>query len=143
MSKKYLKQDWVQEIWTKIINGQTRYEIIKELEVDTYGWGSDKWSRAQRYKVVKQAYDECAIELADNREKQRNLMYDRYLSIYEDAVNNADRTNARQTLDSLTKLMGLNEPEKLMINSDVIVQIDFNANTNNDEDVIEVENEEG
>lgn len=141
MAKKYLKEEWVQEIWIKIINGKTRYEIIKELEADSYGWGSDTWSRAQRYKVVKQAYDECAVELAENREAQRNLMYDRYLSIFEDSINNSDRTNARQTLDSLTKLMGLNEPERININQDVVVQIDFTA-LKNKEDENDVEDDE-
>lgn len=134
MAKKYLKDVWVQHLWKEIINGKTQYELIKELEADKYRWGSNEWSRAQRYKVVKAAYDKCAIELAENREAQRSLMQERYLTIYEDALRSSDRTNARQTLDSLTKLMGLNEPEKININQDVVVQIDFTALKNKEDD---------
>ena len=88
----------------------------------------------KKYKYLKEAYDKCSIEFAENREKQRELMYDRYLSIYQDAIDARDRSNAAKVLDSLTKLMGLNEPDKIDIKQEVKVSVDFNINNSEEEE---------
>lgn len=126
MAMTFERAEKINQLWSDIINGYSKYELMRRLETDYYNWKSDKWSQSQRYKYLKEAYDRCAIEFAEERNKQRELMYDRYLSIYQDAVDARDRKSAVNVLDSLTKLMGLNEPDKIDIKQDVNVSVDFN-----------------
>lgn len=134
MAMTFERAEKINQLWSDIINGYSKYELMRRLETDYYNWKSDKWSQSQRYKYLKEAYDKCAIEFAENREKQRQLMYDRYLSIYQDAVDARDRNNAAKVLDSLTKLMGLNEPDKIDIKQEVKVSVDFNINNDSEND---------
>lgn len=133
MAQKYSREDWLNQLWTDIMNGFSRYELIRRLEVDYYGWGSDKWSRAKRYEVLKEAHDKCKMELTENRDELRKVMYNRYLSVYQSAVENMDRGNAIKALDSIVKLSGISEPEKVDITQDVHVTIDFGLNKPEDE----------
>lgn len=134
MAMTFERAEKVNQLWSDIINGYSRYELMRRLETDYYGWKSDKWAQSQRYKYLKEAYDRCSIEFAENREKQRELMYDRYLSIYQDAIDARDRSSAAKVLDSLTKLMGLNEPDKIDIKQEVKVSVDFNINNDEKEE---------
>lgn len=128
MAQKYTREDWLNQLWTDIMNGFSRYELIRRLEVDYYGWGSDKWSRSKRYEVLKEAHDKCKMELTEKRDELRQVMYNRYLSVYQSAVENMDRSNAIKALDSIVKLSGISEPEKVDITQDVHVTIDFGLN---------------
>jgi hypothetical protein len=55
-----------------------------------------------------------------------------YWDIYETALINSDLTNARQVLNDLAKLQGLNEPDKVEV-SGTQIKLNFgNAEGNND-----------
>lgn len=64
-----------------------------------------------------EAYDSCAIENKEEREEQKSLMYERYLFLYRTAVENKETNVAKGILDSISKLLGLNEADKLEIRS--------------------------
>lgn len=44
----------------------------------------------------------------------------KYWEVYEEAKNNKDMTNARQALNDIAKLQGLNEPQKIEVSGKVI-----------------------
>lgn len=48
-----------------------------------------------------------------------------YWEIYDTAVREGDLTNARQTLDAIGKLQGLNEPDKLDLNNTTTIEFKF------------------
>lgn len=87
--------------------------------------------------LIKESYDRCKLELKEERDEQRALMYSRVLSVYEDSIANGDRSNALKALSQLTDLMGLNEPEKLEVKGEITnnlrVKVNFGI-TENDED---------
>lgn len=128
MSIKYTKEEWLNQLWVDVMNGYSRYELLRRLEVDYYGWDSDKWSRSKRYELLKEAYNKCKLELTEKRDDLKMVMFNRYLSIYQDAVESRDRSNALKALDSITKLSGIAEPDKVDITQDVKVSIDFGLN---------------
>jgi hypothetical protein len=134
MAMTFERAEKINQLWVDVINGYSKYELMRRLETDYYNWGSDKWSMSQRYKYLREAYDKCEVEFAEERKKQRELMYDRYLSIYQDAVDARDRKSAVNVLDSLSKLMGLNEPDKVDIKQDVNVSVDFNINNDGEKE---------
>ena len=51
---------------------------------------------------------------------QRELMYERFLNLYKEARDRHDLANARQILDSLSKLLGLNEADKIKVETENI-----------------------
>lgn len=128
MSIKYTKEEWLNQLWVDVMNGYSRYELLRRLEVDYYGWESDKWSRSKRYELLKEAYNKCKLELTEKRDDLKMVMFNRYLSIYQDSVEARDRGNALKALDSITKLSGIAEPDKVDITQDVKVSIDFGLN---------------
>ena len=48
-----------------------------------------------------------------------------YWEIYDKAVKEGDLSNARQTLDAIAKLQGLNEPDKLDLNNTTTIEFKF------------------
>lgn len=133
MAKWYGLEDEINQLWCDIINGFSRYELLRRLEVDYYNWGSDKWCRAKRFEVLKKAYDQCKLELIENREELKMTMFNRYLSVYQSSIENMDRANAIKALDSISKLSGINDPEKIDINQDLTITIDFGLNKKEDD----------
>lgn len=136
MAKKYLKEVIVNEIWVDVVNGLTRYELLQKLNADKYSFPTSKSSKQSKYNYINEAFAKCKIELQGEAVQHRATILNRYLSVYNDAVMNDDRTNAIRALDSVTKLMGLNEAEKLDITSDnkLQVNINFGVTPKNNED---------
>lgn len=67
-----------------------------------------------------EAYDDCQIENDGEAQAQRELMYERFLNLYKEARDRHDLANARQILDSLSKLLGLNEADKIKVETENI-----------------------
>ena len=101
----------------ELISGQSRYTIISNLRNGAYDWwpDSDKKSHTILYKYVAEAAETCKFETLAARDEAKALHLERYLDQYRKADAANDRTNARAILDSIGKLMGLNEKEKVEI----------------------------
>lgn len=88
--------------------------------------------------VIKESYDRCKLELKEERDEQRALMYSRVLAVYEDAIANSDRSNALKALSQLTDLMGLNEPDKVEVKGEITnnlrVKVNFGISSDDDND---------
>lgn len=136
IDNKYSQSDAINKVWKDLINGKTKYEILRKIQSNAYKipeYDTSALSKSQQYNIINKAYQLCKVELEQQREEMKATMYNRYLAVYEDAVDNSDRANAIKALDSISKLSGINEPDKLDITSDVNVTIDFNSNLDNEE----------
>lgn len=123
---KFDREELVQLIYTDIINGVSRYQILLKLKRDQYeGFESSKFSRSKQYDLIQEAFENCKIELKEQREQQKELMYQRLLDVYQESRDARDRQNAISALKELKKLMGLDDPDKVDVTGDLKVNISF------------------
>lgn len=136
---KYDREEIVQLIVMDILNGMSRYRVLLKLErdnyVDTDGNQiiSSKWGRSTRYNLIQEAYENCKIPLAEDRQKARDLMMARLEDILEEARDARDRTNAIAAIKEINKIMGLYEAEKLDIKADVNGKVEISFGFDNNE----------
>lgn len=111
------KQHLLDKLRDELISGQSRYTIIRNLRNGAYDWWPESGEKSDTiiYNYVAEAADTCKFETMAARDEAKALHLERYLDQYRKADKANDRTNARQILDSIGKLMGLNEKEKVEI----------------------------
>ena len=121
------KEALIELIWIDLVQGVSRYQIMLKLERDAYpGFETSKLGRTSRYNYVQEAYKNCAFERAEEKEKQRDLFYERILNVYNDAIENRDRQNALKALDLGIKLGGLYEQKQdINLNGTIKTNISF------------------
>ena len=121
---KFDREELVQLIYIDLINGVSRYQIMLKLKRDQYeGFESSKFSRSKQYDLIQEAYENCKIELKEQKEQQKELMYQRLLDVYQ----------AISALKELKKLMGLDDPDKVDVTANVNVDISFGLEDNETE----------
>ena len=59
------------------------------------------------------------------RDKLINKHLQKYWTIYDTAMELGDLSNARQTLNDISKLLGMNEPEKLDVKQELKIRFNF------------------
>lgn len=122
------KDELIELMWIDLCAGVSRYQIMLKLDRDAYtGYETSKLSQATKYKYLQLAYGKCEGELQEEREKLRNLFYSRFLSVYEEAMENRDRQNAIRALDLASKIAGVYAEEKkdITISGDIKATINF------------------
>ena len=101
-----------QEQWIK--------SSIRKIMLEHYSWkqyveycnkngfsrqrANDYWKEC--WEIIRDKY-----ELDKSKQISKHLMH--YWQLHDEAVSKGDLSNARQTLDAIAKLMGLNEPDRL------------------------------
>ena len=101
------KEALIELIWIDLVQGESRYRILLKLERDAYdGFTTSKLSRATKYNYIQEAYNNCKATLEEEQSKQRELFYERILSVYNDAITSGDRGNALRALELAVKLSG-------------------------------------
>ena len=80
-------------------------------------------SRANEY--WKRSWESIQEKYEIDRSKQVTKHLKKYWDLFDTAVEKGDITNARQTLDAIAKLMGLNEPDKLDMNASGEINFKF------------------
>ena len=117
----------IELIWLDLVQGESRYRILLKLERDAYeGFTTSKLSRASRYNYIREAYQNCKATLEEEQSKQRELFYERILSVYNDAITNSDRANALRALELAVKLSGLaTEKQDINLSGNISATISF------------------
>lgn len=96
----------IDEVYDLLINRVTHRNIV--------GYGSSKWNISDRQMAVyiKRATERILACAKESQEEQLAKAVASYESLYAHQVVGKDYGGARQTLDSLVKLLGLSAPEK-------------------------------
>lgn len=117
MAKSNYKQHLLDKLRDELISGQSRYTIIRNLRNGAYDWWPESPTKNDTilYEYLAEAADTCKFETQAARDEAKALHLERYLDQYRKADAANDRSNARAILDSIGKLMGLNEKEKVEI----------------------------
>lgn len=111
------KEELLELIWIDLINGLSRYQIGLKLDRDAYeGHKTSTLSNSCKNNYIQEAYLNCEYELKENKDRQRDLFYERILSVYNDSVDQRDRQNALKALDMIGKLGGLYAREEKDVN---------------------------
>ena len=122
------KEELIERIWIDLCAGVSRYQIMLKLDRDAYdGYETSNLSKATKYRYLQLAYGKCEGELQEERAKLRDLFYSRFLSVYEEAMENRDRQNAIRALDLASRIAGVYAEEKkdVTINGNIKTVISF------------------
>lgn len=82
-------------------------------------------SKEQAVQYWKRVWNSVKEKFRLDRDKLIDKHLQSYWDIHGQAMMNGDLTNARQTLDAIGKLMGLNEPEKIDMKSSTTIEFKF------------------
>ena len=118
---KFLKEKVVIAVWIDLCNGVSRHDIMQKLDNDMMveGVETSKLTKSMRYKIISDAYAMAKEELEEQRDKQRELFYQRLLTVFNESMEANDRQSALKALDLFGKFGGLYEKEKVEISGNL------------------------
>lgn len=124
--KRWDREELVQLMTCDILNGMSPYRVRLKLSRDQYeGFQSSKYCERKIYYLLEDAYKNCRIPLAKEREKMRNLQLARLEDLLEECRDQNDRQSAIATIKEMNKLAGIYEAEKVDVTGTINVNIDF------------------
>lgn len=131
---KLSKEALIELIWIDVVEGVSRFQIKKKLERDAYdGFHTSNLSKSTHFNYITEAYNNCKAELMEEKERQRELFYERILSVYNDAVDARDRSNALKAIEMAVKLSGIyNEKQDINLSGNITANISFGIEDNED-----------
>lgn len=124
---KYLKEKVVIAVWIDLCNGVSRHDIMQKLENDLMveGVETSRLTKSMRYKVISDAYAMAKEELEEQRDKQRELFYQRLLTVFNESMEANDRQSALKALDLFAKFGGLYEKEKVELSGNLTQDVNI------------------
>lgn len=137
LTEKYNKaDDLVSLVYVDIAKGIARSDCLDKLKQGLYGNKPYKARQAALY--YNAALDRFAVDTDIEAEKLRNLFWGRYENLYADAVKKGDIYNARNILDSMSKIfLGVDGKNKASIevkngNGDIKITFGFDNGEESD-----------
>lgn len=121
-------------VYVDVVNGVSRSNILEKLQKGLYH--NKPYGARQAAYYYDAALGRFAVDCDVEDKKLRDIFYGRYESILEQCIKNGDMYNARATLDSMSKIFGI---EKKMPDTQVNIQnnssdgISINFGFNKDE----------
>lgn len=107
------------EIQDKFIKGFYAYKPTGKKIDNT--WFEKAWNQMLQF---------FSLDRESDITEQRDKMYARFLSLYKQNLENNNLKEARLTLDSLNKLLGLNQDNiKMQINDQVVIDFKMDEDT--------------
>lgn len=109
------------------IKESTKLVINKHYSFTEYvDWCRDQGiSREQSIVYWKRVWDSVKERFRLEKDKLVDKHLQSYWDIHAEAMESGDLSNARQTLDAIAKLQGLNEPDKIDIKGSTTIQFKF------------------
>ena len=133
---KFLKEKVVIACWISLCNGESRHDIMQKLDNDLMveGVETSRLTKSMRYKIISDAYAMAKAELDEQRDKQRELFYNRLLTVYNECMVANDRQNALKALDLFGKFGGLYEKEKVEISGNLTENVNISFGFSEDKE---------
>ena len=126
---KFLKEKVVIAVWIDLCNGVSRHDIMQKLDSDLMveGVETSKLTKSMRYKVISDAYAMAKAELDEQRDKQRELFYQRLLTVFNESMEANDRQSALKALDMFARFGDLyNNTQKVELSGNLTQDITIN-----------------
>lgn len=126
-------EDLLDEASCDLINGLSKSDMLIKFENGLYGNQSKGVSHSQALEYYKAILSRLEIDEPD-KDNARQIFYSMYLNLYKEQLELGNTIGAKQTLDSMVKLMGLdkqNPTTAVQINSNndkVEINFGFDAN---------------
>lgn len=118
--RKTEKQTFLDEIRKDFLSGLSSYDIRNKIKYRKYESMEEYQASDKTYiECMNEAYHTCKIENEGERQRQRELMYSRFLELYREAKERHDHNGACKVLDSMSKLLGLNDADKIEVTNTV------------------------
>ena len=141
---KYQKMEAIiDEVYANYINGETRTNIIKKLELGLFTSQDEKqYSKRTAEHIFYAALERIKNDMALKREEAQAIILSRLESVYEDGVKMGDRFNAVKALDSMAKLYGLDKQQTSVQvstkdSNSITISFGFPTEENKDDDKID------
>lgn len=131
----YQNYELLCKIADDIIVGYTWKDIKKKIETDQYeSFKTSNKTRERQWQYYKEATALLKVEFEEEKKELRNVLYERYLSLYKTCISRNEMNTALNSLKEIAKLMGLNEADKVDLTSENKIVIDFTFDNADSED---------
>lgn len=117
------KERVIELMYQDCIRGKIKHQIREKFVKQKYD--NETCSDRQFYTYWNCMLDKFAEEFEDHKEKLKDKFIARYMYLYEKAVEEKKYKEAREVLDSLKKMTGMDEPIEADININGGFVIDF------------------
>lgn len=97
----------VEHVYCDIANGVSRSTVIQKITSGAYDGMERPLAKRTAANYYNAALDRFAVDCDVEAERLRNLFYGRYEALLEDAVKKGDIYNARNILDSMCRIFGV------------------------------------
>jgi len=117
------KKRVIEAMYNDCIRGKQKYQIREKFVDGKY----DNSSKSDRsfYEYWNVMIDKFAEEFEENNKQLKSKFVARYLYLYEKMIDKNDLKGAREVLDSLKKMTGMDEPLEADININGELIVDF------------------
>lgn len=131
--------DILDEVYCDICNGVSRSDITQKLMKQKYEPQRRPMSYKQAQEYYKTAIDRMHFNTDIEHQRLKDVFYNRYESLLEEAVKRGDIFNAKGVLDSMAKIfLGLDKQQNnIQINNDkegVTIKFGFTKDEANEEE---------
>lgn len=117
------KRRVIEGMYNDCIRGKQKYQIKEKFLEGGYDNSSD--SERSFYGYWNEMVDKFAEEFEENREKLKSKFVARYLYLYEKMIDEKKFKEAREVLDSLKRMTGMDDPIQAEIDVNGGFVIDF------------------
>ena len=108
LTKKYgVADDLVGLVYVDIANGVSRSDCIEKITKGLYDGMERPLAARTAANYYNAALDRFAVDCDIEAEKLRKMFYGRYESLLADAIEKGDIYNARNILDSMSRIFGI------------------------------------
>jgi hypothetical protein len=105
---------------------------VKKILSDHLSWKDYiRWCQSNGIgeSMANKYWRESWVSIREKYELDKSKMVSKHLAkywaIHDQSLSTGDFTNARQTLNDIAKLMGLNEPDKMDVNQSSVIKFKF------------------
>ena len=117
------KKRVIEAMYNDCIRGKQKYQIREKFVDGKYD--NKVCSDRSFYEYWNNMIDKFAEEFEENKKQLKSKFIARYLYLYEKMIDKNDLKAAREVLDSLKKMTGMDEPLEADINLNGELTVDF------------------
>lgn len=117
------KKRIIEAMYNDVIRGKQKYQIREKFT--SQGYDNKICSDRSFYDYWNDMMDKFAEEFEENKKQLKSKFISRYLFLYEKFVEEKNYKGAREVLDSLKKMTGMDEPLEANIDLSGELIVDF------------------